>query len=166
MDFFKKDNKADSMEAAVTAANEAENTSTDIRELETEKVVGMPKRKPFAIWEAGGQRYRLKLKTATITELESKYKTNLINIMGTGQGGMPALSVMLDVAHAAMKDWNHGITKAEVQNIFEKYVNEGGSQLAFYTSVYMEIFVVSGFFSGNMSNQMQTAMEEAREEIM
>lgn len=167
MDFFKKDNKADTMEAAVTAANGEENTSTDSREseMEKEKVVEMPKRKPFAIWEAGGQRYRLKLKTAAVMELESKYKTNLMNIMGAGKGGMPALSVMLDVAHAAMKDWNHGITKAEVQNIFEKYVDEGGSQLSFYTSVYMEIFVVSGFFSVNLSNQMQTAMEEAREEM-
>lgn len=163
MDFFGKKQEVDTMEAAVTAANGEENTAAG--ETETEKVVEMPKRKPFAIWEAGGQRYRLKLKTAAVVELESKYKTNLINIMGTGQGGMPALSVMLDVAHAAMKDWQHGITKAEVQSIFEKYVDEGGSQLSFYTSVYMEIFVVSGFFSVNLSNQMQTAMQEAREEM-
>lgn len=163
MDFFGKKQEVDTMEAAVTAANGEENTAAG--EKETEKVAEMPKRKPFAIWEAGGQRYRLKLKTTAVVELESKYKTNLINIMGAGQGGMPALSVMLDVAHAAMKDWNHGITKAEVQSIFEKYVDEGGSQLSFYTSVYMEIFVVSGFFSANLSNQMQTAMQEAREEM-
>ena len=125
----------------------------------------MPKRKPFALWEVGGQSYKLKLKTPAIVELETKYKTNLMNIMGTGQGGMPALSVMLDVAHAAMKDWQHGITKNEVQNLFERYVNEGGSQLSFYMSVYMEIFAVSGFFSVNLSNQMQEAMTEAKETL-
>lgn len=166
MGFFNRDVENAPMAAAVDAANEAEEVTVEKQEPgQQEKVVEMPKRKPFAIWEAGGERYRLKLKTTAVMELESKYKTNLMNIMGTGQGGMPALSVMLDVAHAAMKDWQHGITKSEVQNIFEKYVEEGGSQLSFYTSVYMDIFVVSGFFSVNLSNQMQTAMMEAREEM-
>ena len=167
MGFFDKNKDMAAMAVAVTAANGTEEETAEMQEhgAESEKVVEMPKRKPFAVWEAGGQKYRLKLKTAAVMELESKYKTNLMNIMGTGQGGMPALSVMLDVAHAAMKDWQHGITKSEVQNIFEKYVAEGGSQLSFYMSVYMDIFVVSGFFSVNLSNQMQTAMTEAQEEM-
>ena len=130
---------------------------------EESKVIEMPKRKPFALWEVGGQSYKLKLKTSAIVELESKYKTNLMNIMGSGQGGMPALSVMLDVAHAAMKDWNHGITKNGVMDIFNRYIEEGGSQLSFYMTVYMEIFTVSGFFSVNLSNQMGEALQEAQE---
>lgn len=159
-------NKNDNaMAAAVEAANVEEKDQAAEKECEGDKVVEMPKRKPFALWEVGGQSYKLKLKTPAIVELETKYKTNLMNIMGTGQGGMPALSVMLDVAHAAMKDWQHGITKNEVQNLFERYVNEGGSQLSFYMSVYMEIFAVSGFFSVNMSNQMQEAMTEAKETL-
>lgn len=161
MGFFDKDNK---MAAAVEAAN-TEEQAAGRQDAEEGKVVEMPKRKPFALWEVEGKSYKLKLKTPAIVELESKYKTNLMNIMGTGQGGMPALSVMLDVAHAAMKDWQHGITKSEVQSLFEKYVNEGGSQLSFYMSVYMEIFAVSGFFSVNMSNQMQEAMTEAKETL-
>lgn len=162
MGFFDKDNK--NMAAAVEAANTEEQAAGQ-QAAEEGEVIEMPKRKPFALWEVGGKSYKLKLKTPAIVELETKYKTNLMNIMGTGQGGMPALSVMLDVAHAAMKDWQHGITKSEVQNLFEKYVNEGGSQLSFYMSVYMEIFAVSGFFSVNLSNQMQEAMTEAKETL-
>lgn len=164
MGFFEKNDES-AMAAAVEAANVEEKDQAAEKECEGDKVVEMPKRKPFALWEVGGQSYKLKLKTPAIVELETKYKTNLMNIMGTGQGGMPALSVMLDVAHAAMKDWQHGITKNEVQNLFERYVNEGGSQLSFYMSVYMEIFAVSGFFSVNMSNQMQEAMTEAKETL-
>lgn len=164
MGFFGKNDES-AMTAAVEAANVEEKDQAAEKECEGDKVVEMPKRKPFALWEVGGQSYKLKLKTPAIVELETKYKTNLMNIMGTGQGGMPALSVMLDVAHAAMKDWQHGITKNEVQNLFERYVNEGGSQLSFYMSVYMEIFAVSGFFSVNMSNQMQEAMTEAKETL-
>lgn len=168
MGFFDKDkdnskNVVD-MAAAVEAAN-AEEQAAGQQDQEQEEKAPEQKRKPFALWEVGGKSYKLKLRTNAIVELETKYKTNLMNIMGTGQGGMPALSVMLDVAHAAMKDWQHGITKNEVQNLFEKYVGEGGSQLSFYMSVYMEIFAVSGFFSVNLSNQMQEAMTEAKETL-
>lgn len=158
--------KDDAMAAAVEAANQGEETMEQqgaAGEAEENKVIEMPKRKPFALWEVGGQSYKLKLKTSAIVELESKYKTNLMNIMGSGQGGMPALSVMLDVAHAAMKDWNHGITKNGVMDIFNRYIEEGGSQLSFYMTVYMEIFTVSGFFSVNLSNQMGEAIQEAQE---
>lgn len=165
MGFFDKDkdnkNVVD-MAAAVEAANAEEQAAG---QQDQEEKAPEQKRKPFALWEVGGKSYKLKLRTNAIVELETKYKTNLMNIMGTGQGGMPALSVMLDVAHAAMKDWQHGITKNEVQNLFEKYVSEGGSQLSFYMSVYMEIFAVSGFFSVNLSNQMQEAMTEAKETL-
>ena len=160
-------NKNDNaMAAAVEAANQGEENMEQqeaVGEAEENKVIEMPKRKPFALWEVGGQSYKLKLKTSAIVELESKYKTNLMNIMGSGQGGMPALSVMLDVAHAAMKDWNHGITKNGVMDIFNRYIEEGGSQLSFYMTVYMEIFTVSGFFSVNLSNQMGEALQEAQE---
>ena len=78
-------NKNDNaMAAAVEAANQEEETmerNEAAGEAEESKVVEMPKRKPFALWEVGGQSYKLKLKTSAIVELESKYKTNLMNIM-------------------------------------------------------------------------------------
>lgn len=166
MGFFDKKDAA--MEAAaVEAANIEEKQERQEEEAQDEAPEeATPKRKPFALWEVGGKTYKLKLRTPAIVELEQKYKTNLMNIMGSGQGGMPALSVMLDVAHAAMKDWQHGITKNEVQSLFSKYVEEGGSQLSFYMTVYMEIFTVSGFFSVNLSDQMSGALQEAKEEAL
>ena len=165
MGFFNNSKDA-AMEAAVEAANTEEKMEQQEEQKEETTAEVSPKRKPFALWEVGGKKYKLKLKTPAIVELESKYKNNLMNIMGSGQGGMPALSVMLDVAHAAMKDWQHGITKQEVQSLFEKYIEEGGSQLSFYMTVYMEIFTVSGFFSVNLSNQMSGALQEAKEEAL
>lgn len=133
---------------------------------EQEKVVQMPERKPFQVWQVGGESYRLKLDTAGISELEQRYKTNLMNVMGTGNGGMPALSVMLDVTHAAMKKYHHGIKRDQLNTLFDKYIDEGGSQLNFYTEVYMGIFTVSGFFSTSLANQVEGAMEEASKEIL
>ena len=133
---------------------------------EQEKVVQMPERKPFQVWQVGGESYRLKLDTAGISELEQRYKTNLMNVMGTGNGGMPALSVMLDVTHTAMKKYHHGIKRDQLNTLFDKYIDEGGSQLNFYTEVYMGIFTVSGFFSTSLANQVEGAMEEASKESL
>ncbi len=162
MGFF--DNYKDKNAAAVEAA--AQNTETpEAAEATAEesKVVEMPKRKPFAIWNVKGEDYKMVLGTQDIVALETKYKTNLMNIMGAGNGGMPALTVMLDVTHAALKKFHHGISKDAVMAMFDQYVREGGSQLNFYTEVYMQIFQVSGFFSVSLTNQMQGALEEAKE---
>lgn len=162
MGFFDnyKDKNAAAVEAAAqnTEAPEAEETTA-----EESKVVEMPKRKPFAIWNVKGEDYKMVLGTQDIVALETKYKTNLMNIMGAGNGGMPALTVMLDVTHAALKKFHHGISKDAVMAMFDQYVREGGSQLNFYTEVYMQIFQVSGFFSVSLTNQMQGALEEAKE---
>lgn len=139
------------------------NEETEKQEEKNEKIVELPKRKPFQVWRVGDETFRLKLKTSEIAELEARYKTNLMNIMGAGQGGMPALTVMLDVAHAAMKKYQHGVKRSDLNELFDKYLDEGGSQLNFYTEVYMGIFSASGFFSVSLAGQMDDALEEAKE---
>lgn len=130
-----------------------------------DNIVTMPERKPFQTWIVDGETYKLKLTTSDISELEQKYKSNLMNVMGTGNSGMPALTVMLDITHAAIRKYHHGIKRAELNEIFDKYIDEGGSQLNFYTEIYMGIFTVSGFFSANLGNQVEGAMEQAKEII-
>lgn len=162
MGFFDNYNKDKNAAAVEAAVQDTEAPETAEATKEEEKVVEMPKRKPFAIWNVKGEDYKMVLGTQDIVALESKYKTNLMNIMGAGNAGMPALSVMLDVAHAALKKFHHGITKDAVMAMFDQYIREGGSQLNFYTEIYMQIFQVSGFFSVSLTNQMQSALEDAK----
>ncbi len=162
MGFF-DDYKKDKNAAAVEAIEQNERALESAGTIEENKVVEMPKRKPFAIWNVKGEDYKMVLNTQDIVALESKYKTNLMNVMGAGNSGMPALSVMLDVAHAALKKFHHGISKDAVMAMFDQYIKEGGSQLNFYTEIYMEIFQVSGFFSVSLTSQMQDALQEAKE---
>ena len=85
MDFF---GKKDKMMEAFDAAEEKETEGQAVEQAAEEEEKATPitkKRSPFAIWEVGGKEYKLKLNTATITQLEAKYKTNLMNIMGTGE---------------------------------------------------------------------------------
>ena len=160
---FRKNNniaKINNAEVAQEAVSgNMENVVTDA-ENETQA-----ERKPFQVWTVGGESYRMKLGTAEISELEQKFKTNLMNVMGAGNGGMPALTVMLDVAHAAMKKYHHGMKRADMNALFDQYIEEGGSQLNFYTEIYMGIFGVSGFFSSNLTTQMNEALENAKDRM-
>ena len=150
---FGKNSKNEAVQATVT-----ENMENNVTETEKNQ-----QRKPFQVWTVGGESYRMKLGTAEISELEQKFKTNLMNVMGAGNGGMPALTVMLDVAHTAMKKYHSGVKRADMNTLFDQYIEEGGSQLNFYTEVYMGIFEVSGFFSSNLTAQMNEVLEKAKD---
>lgn len=138
--------------------------------LDDEKVVGeekkddviKSKRAPFAYWEVGGKEYKLKLTTAVICQLEDKFKCNLMNIL-QNSGGMPPLAMMLTITQGAMKTWEHGVKYADVQNMFDKYCEEGGTQLSFLTNVLIPIFTVSGFFSEDQQTEVDRMLEEAQD---
>ena len=116
-------------------------------------------RKPFEIWEVNGEEYKLKLKTSSIIALEEKFNTSLMNMLAVGDT-IPPLNIMLQVTHYAIKDYNHSIKLNDVYDLFDKYCEEGGSQLDFYQKIYMGIYQVSGFFTPSMTIEMQKEMSE------
>lgn len=118
------------------------------------------KKMHFAYWTVRGRTYRLKLKTKSIELLENKYKTNLINLMGS-ESSLPPLKIMLEIAHEAMKEWHHGIKYENVLDLFDAYIDDGGSQLKFFTNVFTGIYIASGFFTPEMATEMLEAMAEA-----
>lgn len=120
------------------------------------------KRAPFAYWTVGGKEHKLKLTTSVICQLEDKYKCNLLNIL-QNSGGMPPLAIMLSITQGAMKTWEHGVKYEHVQAMFDKYCEEGGTQLSFMTDVLMSIFSVSGFFSEDQQTEMDRKLEEVKE---
>lgn len=137
----------------------------NVREAETKKETAereKKKRAAFAYWSVGGKDYRLKLTTAVICQLEDKFKRNLLDLL-FNSGSVPPLAVMLTIVQGAMKPWEHGIKYADVQSLFDKYCDEGGTQLTFMTDVLMEVYKVSGFFSEEQQMVMDEKMEEARE---
>lgn len=120
-------------------------------------------RQPYTEWTVGNESYKLKLGTAGIVKLEEQLNTNLLNvIMGNS---MPALSIMLKITHGAMQKFNHGIKIDEVYELFDQYCDEGGSQSAFMTEVFIPIYQVSGFLSESMGEEMKKGLETAKEYI-
>lgn len=120
------------------------------------------KRQPFAYWEVGGESYRMKLNTSTICKLEDKFKCNLMDILSR-YGNIPPLNVMLAITQGAMMPWKHGLRYEHVQSMFDKYCEEGGTQLSFLTDVLIPIYQVSGFFSDGQQESMEMKLGEVKE---
>lgn len=142
----------------------------EIREenQDSEKVIGLDekkKRKPFAYWTVGGREYRLKLDTSTIVKLEEKFKRNLLDFLPSKGMALPPLAIMLTITQAAMKKWEHGITYEDVQKLFDKYCEEGGTQMTFLLDVLMPIYQVSGFFSENQMETMNDKIQDVKESL-
>ncbi len=118
----------------------------------------MPKRLPFSTWEVGGQTYKLKLTASAVCKLEQKYKRNLL--LYITEDGLPPLSVMLTVIQAAMLQYQHKINYLTVQNLYDRYTEEGGDQTKLMSDVLMPLLGASGFFT---RNQMEILTEEMKD---
>lgn len=139
----------------------------NILEEEKEPVKKQEKKQPFALWKVGDTEYKLKLTTQEIIRLESLFNANLLSVisLNTENNEMPPLKVMLLITHGAIKKYNHGIKEKDVIELFDKYEEEGGSQLSFMTDVFLPIFQVSGFFSQAQADTMNKNIEEAKEQM-
>ena len=139
---------------------EMEKEGSPAEENQSGQDAAVQPRKLFAYWKVGDETYRLKLRTEDIMSLEHTYKRNLLSLMGDSENNMPPLTTMLQITHAAMSKWHHGIKLQKVRDLYEQYISEGGSQLEFYVEVFMQIYVVSGFFSPSMAEDISDTMEE------
>lgn len=121
-------------------------------------------KKKFATWTVGGEEYKLKLPTAAIVSLEEQYGGNLLKLVT----GLPKLKDMIKITHQAMKPYKSEIKESEVYELFDRYIDEGGSQTDFTTDVFFKIYKVSGFFSQrqeeaiDVNQQKQAEMIEAK----
>lgn len=92
------------------------------------------KRKPFIIWKIGEEEYKLKLTTGEISRLEQMYGGSLINLLNT-ETGMTPLCTMLDIVHGGLQKFNSNIDRSDVNDMFDRYIDEGGSQTEFLSDI-------------------------------
>ncbi len=140
--------------------NEADKTA-DVISFEDKNA----KRPAFAVWKISEDEcLKLKLTTSETLELEKKFKKNLISLMGD-ESNIPPLTTMLQLTHSAALPWIHGIRLKDIESKYETYVKNGGNQMKFYVDVYLQIFMVSGFFSSTMTEEF-TAQSERLQDMM
>lgn len=116
------------------------------------------KRRPFHYWTVRDRDYKLKLTTGMIEKLENKYRTNVLNLVGSD--GIPALSVMLTIIQAAMAPWEHKVSYKDVQKLYDLWSEAGGNQMDFYAKILMPTLAVSGFFTDQQAESMLESLKD------
>lgn len=96
-----------------------------------------------------GKDYKLRLGAANIMELEKQLggRNPMDVLMNVEKGALPPLTATLRILHGSMQKFQHGTSFNDVVELYDRYVEEGGS----YTDLLqplIEVFRVSGFFKG------------------
>ena len=93
-------------------------------------------------FEVGGKSYKLRLNTRNIVLLEKQLGCNPLSIFGDGDT-IPTITVMVAILHAALQQYNHGITLNDAYDVFDEYLADGHATTDFIP-VILEIYKASG----------------------
>lgn len=97
----------------------------------------------YVNFEAGNKAYKLRLNTRSIVLLEKQLGCNPLSIFGANNDTIPTVTVMVSVLHAALQQYNHGISLNDAYDIFDDYLADGNSSTDFIM-VLLDIYKASG----------------------
>lgn len=95
---------------------------------------------PYAIWKVGEEEYKLKFSSAAVVEAESKLGKGMLRSMED----IDKVSVQVIFLWAALQKFNHGIDLSNVYDMYDEYMDCGGS-LEQLLDIIMNTLEVSGF---------------------
>lgn len=93
-------------------------------------------------FEVGNKTYKLRLNTRNIVVLEKQLGCNPLSIFGNGDT-VPTITIMVAILHAALQQYNHGITLNDAYDIFDDYLAEGKASTDFIP-VIIDVYKASG----------------------
>lgn len=96
----------------------------------------------FIDFEVGNKSYKLRLNTKNTILLEKQIGCNPLAIFGDGEQ-VPTVTAMVAVLHAALQQYNHGITLTDAYDIFDEYI-AGGKSSTDFIPVIIDIYKASG----------------------
>lgn len=96
----------------------------------------------YVDFSAGEKQYKLRLSIRSTVALEKQLGMNPLMIFGDGEQ-IPTITTMVNVLHASLQHFHHGITVNDAYNIFEAWLNDGNSVVDFLP-IIIEIYKVSG----------------------
>lgn len=116
----------------------------------------------YTIFNVNNKELKLRLNARACVELEKRLGCSplqLIMDMANGEEiNMPKLETLITILHASLQAYEHGYDLNAVYDLYDEYVDNGGSLMELFP-VIMEIFKVSGFFK-------EEQVEEAKAEAM
>lgn len=93
-------------------------------------------------FEVGNKTYKLRLSTRNIVMLEKQLGCSPLAIFGDGDT-IPTTTAMVNILHASLQQYNHGITLNDAYDVFDNYLADGHSTVDFIP-VIIEVYKASG----------------------
>lgn len=98
----------------------------------------------YTEFKVGDNEYKLRLATNEIVNIEKKIGGNILSIF-MSEGKIPSMEELLMVLHGALQKFHHKITLIDTYNIYDEYVDDGGT-FESLIEILLEVFEVAGFF--------------------
>lgn len=96
----------------------------------------------FVDFTAGNKQYKLRLSIRSTVALEKQLGVNPLMIFGDGDT-IPTITTMVNILHASLQQYNHGISLNDAYGIFEDWLNDGNSVVDFLP-IIIDVYKVSG----------------------
>ena len=96
----------------------------------------------YVDFSAGNKEYKLRLSIRSTVALEKQLGVNPLMIFGNGDT-IPTITTMVNVLHAALQQYHHGISQNDAYDIFEAWLNDGNS-ITDFLPIIIDIYKVSG----------------------
>lgn len=101
----------------------------------------------FTEFKAGDKEYKLRMTTRAVVALEKQLGCNPISIFSNDEE-LPTVTAMVQILHAALQQYEHGITLNDAFDIFDKWLADGNTATDFIP-VILEIYKASGLIQGD-----------------
>ena len=100
-------------------------------------------------FEVGNKTYKLRLNTKNIILMERTLGRNPVMIFGLDpeNPSIPSITEMVAILHAALQQYNHGISMNDAYDIFDEYMEEHAA--TDFISVIMSLFQQCGIMPTN-----------------
>ena len=96
----------------------------------------------YVNFSAGNNDYKLRLSIRATVALEKQLGVNPLMIFNDGDT-IPTITTMVNILHAALQQYNHGISLNDAYNIFEEWLNDGNTVVDFLP-IIIDVYKVSG----------------------
>lgn len=96
----------------------------------------------YVDFTAGNKDYKLRLSIRNTVALERQLGVNPLMIFGSGDT-IPTITVMVQILHAALQQYNHGISLDDAYGIFEAWLNDGNT-ITDFLPIIIDVYKVSG----------------------
>lgn len=114
----------------------------------------------YVEFTAGNKDYKLRLNTRNVISLEKQLGCNPLMVFGMGEGvTIPTITTLVTILHAALQQYEHGISMNDAYDIFDKWIDEGHDTTEF-TFIVLDIYKASGLVPKGVEIPQEVNTEE------